>query len=918
MPAAAVITVTARSTVTLSPDGEIKSYPHDQARMIFHKRPVIVCHAPYTRHRLGTDDLITYDVLELFAFVHPAKFCVPTPFGIANALGIHVGENSEDAPLALHESVRVLLSDLRASESDEEIRANLLGIADAMGAQGKGWVWTPYIFSALNAEYNPERQILTRTALNIWKNLPEWSEGAPPPPAGHDSVSGEEARERLRSMLTQGRNAEPRPQQMDYTGQMASIFAPAQNAEQPHVLLAEAGTGVGKTLGYLAPASVWAEKNGGPVWVSTYTRNLQRQIGQELERLYPDPMVRDRAVAIRKGRENYLCLLNYEDLANAAALARHVTQIISAGLMARWISATKDGDLSGGDFPGWLPALLGYGGTTSLADKRGECIHSACDHYHRCFVERSIRKARHADIVVANHALVMINTALAGNATPDDQPHRYVFDEGHHLFDAADGAFSGNLSARETADLRRWIFGQEGGKRSRARGLKRRMEDLIAGDAAAEEDLEKIIQAAHSLPGPGWSKRFKEHAAFGATEQFLALVYQQVYARADGRDGPYSLECTTLPLIDGLGDAARLLKTRLNDLRTPMMVLAGRLRRRLGEQSATLDTDTRRRLESVAASLQRRGEMTIGAWIAMLDTLESGNADDQFVDWMEIERIEGQAIDVGLYRHWIDPMIPFAAAMKTQAHGIAITSATLRDGTGDDEEDWRVAIERTGALSLTPVPHRFAVSSPYNYADQTRVYIITDVRKDDLDQVAGAYQALFEAAGGGGLGLFTAIQRLRIVRDRIAPKLEDNGIALYAQHVDEMDTGTLVDIFRADTHACLLGTDAVRDGVDVPGDSLRMLVYDRVPWTRPTILHKARREAFGKRRYDELLTRLKLRQAFGRLVRRADDRGVFVMLDSMLPTRLHGAFPDGVKIERVGLADAVKGIKDFWSTDSGS
>ena len=114
--------------------------------------------------------------------------------------------------------------------------------------------------------------------------------------------------------------------------------------------------------------------------------------------------------------------------------------------MARWVAATQDGDLtSGADFPGWLANILGYQFTTGLADKRGECIYSACDHYHKCFVEQSVRKAKRASIVVANHALVMIQTAI--NQNVEDLPLRYIFDEGHHLFDAADSAFSGHLTA---------------------------------------------------------------------------------------------------------------------------------------------------------------------------------------------------------------------------------------------------------------------------------------------------------------------------------------------------------------------------------------------------------------------------------------------------------------------------------------
>ena len=152
---------------------------------------------------------------------------------------------------------------------------------------------------------------------------------------------------------------------------------------------------------------------------------------------------------------------------------------------------------------------------------------------------------------------------------------------------------------------------------------------------------------------------------------------------------------------------------------------------------------------------------------------------------------------------------------------------------------------------------------------------------------------------------------MKSVQQKIVKPLSDQNINLYAQHVDEMDTGTLIDVFKEDENSCLLGTDAIRDGVDVPGNALRLIVFDRVPWPRPTILHKARRDIFGKKRYDDMLTRLKLKQAYGRLIRRADDKGGFVMRDSMLPSRLHGAFPEGVEIEKIGLADAAQAIKDF-------
>ena len=179
-----------------------------------------------------------------------------------------------------------------------------------------------------------------------------------------------------------------------------------------------------------------------------------------------------------------------------------------------------------------------------------------------------------------------------------------------------------------------------------------------------------------------------------------------------------------------------------------------------------------------------------------------------------------------------------------------------------------------------------------------------------LNALAAAYRELFLASGGGALGRFTAVRALRGVAQRIDEPMADAGLTLYAQHVDRLDTGALVDLFRAEENACLLGTDALRDGVDVPGRSLRLVVFDKVPWPKPTILHKARRVRFGKT-YDDLITRLRLKQAFGRLIRSQTDKGCFVILESATPTRLLSAFPPGAPVTRCGLAEAITEIRGF-------
>ena len=208
----------------------------------------------------------------------------------------------------------------------------------------------------------------------------------------------------------------------------------------------------------------------------------------------------------------------------------------------------------------------------------------------------------------------------------------------------------------------------------------------------------------------------------------------------------------------------------------------------------------------------------------------------------------------------------------------------------------------------------FEALSPFDYAEAAEVLIVTDVKRGDTAALANAYARLIVAAGGGTLGLFTAIRRLRAVHARIADRLAREGLPLHAQHVDPIDTGTLVDIFRDDARASLLGTDALRDGVDVPGHSLRLVVLEGVPWAKPTVLHAARRLAGGGGAYDDRLVRARLAQAFGRLIRRADDRGAFVLLSAAMPSRLLSAFPEGVPIARVTLDEAVARVQSRLST----
>jgi ATP-dependent DNA helicase DinG len=401
-------------------------------------------------------------------------------------------------------------------------------------------------------------------------------------------------------------------------------------------------------------------------------------------------------------------------------------------------------------------------------------------------------------------------------------------------------------------------------------------------------------------------------------ELFLAEVHAHVRARSDDRDAFYTLEAEPQPLGDDALRAAAQLSRAMEKIQLPLGKLARLLRQKMDEKSASIEPYTRARLEAAARGLERRAKHILPAWRQMLETLETGEISDDFTDWFEIAREDGRDSDVGFERHWVDPTVPLAKEILEPAHGALITSATLRDSgatlrdTGGENPDvhWQSAEVRTGALHLPLPPRRASFGSPFQYQEQARIFIVTDVARRDAAALAGAMRELFLASGGGGLGLFTAVRALRDTESRIARPLAEAGISLYAQHVDRLDTGALVDLFRAEENACLLGTDALRDGVDVPGRSLRLVVFDKVPWPKPTILHKARRARFGKG-YDDLITRFRLKQAFGRLIRGPEDKGCFVILESATPSRLLAAFPERAPVKRCGLAEAIGDIRVF-------
>ncbi|MDD3446177.1 MAG: ATP-dependent DNA helicase, partial [Zavarzinia sp.] len=210
LPDLAALVVGVGKGVVLRPDGEIEELGLSTAARLAEREPFLVAHGPLTARRLGIGRFRCFDILELFAFVRPAQFCLPSPSGLAGLFGLAAPEDLVDEASVLPVVAGHLLAELgRARDAAEAAR-----VAFTMGRAG--WPWAPLVLAALGRADGGEGR---GTGFDVWNRLPEWEEPPPAPPPLGLPVTAEEAREALEAI--KGEGAEDRPSQSDYAATVA-------------------------------------------------------------------------------------------------------------------------------------------------------------------------------------------------------------------------------------------------------------------------------------------------------------------------------------------------------------------------------------------------------------------------------------------------------------------------------------------------------------------------------------------------------------------------------------------------------------------------------------------------------------------------------------------------------------------------
>ncbi len=661
----------------------------------------------------------------------------------------------------------------------------------------------------------------------------------------------------------------------DRASQRAMAAAIARVYNEGGVGLLEAGTGVGKSLGYLVPALRWAAANGERTVVSTNTINLQEQlVGKDLPflaRALTDQKVR---FALLKGWRNYLCKLRLEQATGGAAELFEDGMAGDLKTIAAWAAQTTDGSLAD------LPVPPRSEVWDEVSAEPDVCTRVKCAHFESCFVFAARRKAADADVIVVNHHLLLADLAVRRAAQNWDDAAvlpaygRLVVDEGHHLEDAA-------ATHLGTTVTRRGLQRLVGRLDRRGKGLL----PALAMRLGASKDLLStasldLLEA--KLAPSVLALRNKSELLFDLLDTFIEEEGQPVVrltqAFSSHRIWKAGLDVS---LQDTLGEI-ELLNHGL-----------GLVRERI-EGSTALDealAPLMNELRSVTRRLQTAGD---GLRRALTPP-----ADDDSIRWIEVR---GREKSVALSSVPLDLAPILREDLFKRLDSTIVTSATLTASSGDvatDVHRFDFLAARLGLDDAELTPTTAVFPSPFDYATQSLLAIPSDIPAPNVDgdghrsAITRIVLDVAEASDGGLFVLFTSHRDVR----QLAAELRARGIERRWPLIvhGEESRDALLARFRDSGQAILLGTASFWEGVDVPGDALRGLIIAKLPFRVPTEPVTAAQceaiEARGGNAFSEYMlphASLRLKQGFGRLIRTATDRGVVVIADPRIVTKRYG------------------------------
>ena len=645
---------------------------------------------------------------------------------------------------------------------------------------------------------------------------------------------------------------EYRPQQVEMLRAVANALSRGQH------LLVEAGTGVGKSFAYLVPAALFALQNNTRVVVSTNTINLQDQL---IKKDIPDlcaALGLDLRAAVLKGRSNYLCPRRLELLRHRGPANADEMRVLAKVLV--WQLDNSSGDRTGINLTG--PSERDIWVHISAEDDA--CTNETClaRTGGTCPFFRAKQASLNAHILIVNHALLLTDVAVANRVLPEYE--HVIIDEGHHLEAATTDALSFRLTK---VDMER-LFREAGGSTSGILGhlLSAMRNQIRPSDfALLNQKVERATDLIYRL-------QEQTRIFFDALAEFVAFQREGLPAST------YNYQERILPSTRTQPgwDSVEIAWGAASETLALLIVVLGEIQK----GAAELFSDGVEALEDVISnlgSLYRRlkeSESMIGSMIF--------DPAADYVYWVEVNpnnnrmALNAAPIRVGTLVEkylWHEKRCVILTSATLTTHG---EFGYVRNTLAADEAD------------------ELALGSPFDFESAALLYIANDIAEpntpDYQHQLDRTLVQLCKASGGRTLVLFTSYAQLKRTSKNISGPLAQSDITVYEQG-EGASPNALLESFKSSERAVLLGTRSFWEGVDIPGESLSVLVIVKLPFAVPTDPLVAARadtfeDPFNEYHLPEAI--LRFRQGFGRLIRTQSDRGVVAILDRRVLTKAYG------------------------------
>ncbi|MED1823843.1 ATP-dependent DNA helicase DinG [Brevibacillus agri] len=635
-------------------------------------------------------------------------------------------------------------------------------------------------------------------------------------------------------------------------------------------LLVEAGTGTGKSLAYLLPGIIWAHQNREQLVVSTNTIQLQEQLFHKEIATLQQSLPFSFTASTLKGRGNYLCLRKFEQALEEPVEGSSQEMRLAKGQLLTWLTQTETGDVEELSMPPSGQLLW-----QQVKSDTSSCLNRACPWFSRCYYFQAKERAKEADVLIVNHALLISDLQAENRILP---PYEVaIIDEAHHLEDAATQHLGKQLTTTQLLFLLDRASVEDGGAIARFAAELESWQPAVAQELSAHLSECKKLSASLREKAQQWTQFLFAWASQRAEETTDAGRETVRYRVASFTGKHEKIRKATKKLLDGMTAFA---------LHLEQMV-----------QSIPQEEKPPFSIRSLQTDLLG----LVKEWQQMMELLHFFLLvqDEEYVYWMEVESRAARK-QVHLSAALLNVADSLQEPLFSQKRSLIMTSATLTVKNSFSYVMSRFGLDKLPAERVRTL----SLPSPFRYEEQGLLLIPSDFpapgKENDqayLDAIVQGCVDIVVASKGRTLILFTSHSMLRLVyqamKERLAEEAEP--YTLFGHGIDSNNRSKLVRLFRTMERSVLLGTSSFWEGVDIQGEWLSSLVIVRLPFTPPNHpVYQGRAESLkaeGKNAFMSLSLPqavILFKQGVGRLIRHHLDRGVVVVFDTRVVESRYG------------------------------